>query len=188
VPDGTELGSGARGVGIMAEAGRYGGENWLFKLGYSRASPKLPIKQPRLFRPAQFPHLPPSLGLRTTPPAGRFPNQPVELFFEHRRDWELRDNLNTDLHIDATLQLANLWTIYASSGPYPTWVENRETQDGARTERAGGAYGRINIKSDPNRPVVLEILGTVDARLRGHEWHGSATLSLRPFAALDLDI
>src|SRR5262249_58842074 len=38
------------------------------------------------------------------------------------------------------------------------------------------------------RPVVVEVSGSLDRRLRGQEWHGSATLSLRPFSALDLDL
>jgi hypothetical protein len=87
------------------------------------------------------------------------------------------------------VQLANLWTLYTRISPYyPRWVENRETQDGARTERPGGSAAFFDVKSDPNRPVVLEVSGSVDSRLRGQEWRASATLSLRPLSALELDL
>jgi hypothetical protein len=35
---------------------------------------------------------------------------------------------------------------------------------------------------------VLEITGTLDKRLRGQSWNGTATLSLRPIPALELDL
>src|SRR5262249_11605237 len=80
VPDGTELGSGARGVGIMAEAGRYGGESWLFRLGYSGASPMLQINDAGFLDQANFHDVLASLVWRTTRPTGIFQNASVELF------------------------------------------------------------------------------------------------------------
>lgn len=189
IPDGTQIGSGARGVGLMAEAGRYGGESWLFKLGYMAATPSLQINDAGFLAQANFHDAYASLVWRTTKPSALFQNAQVELFMEHRRDWQLMDNLNTEWSLDATVQLANLWTIFYGISPYyPKWVENRETQDGARTERIGGYFTKFDVKSDPNRAVVIEINGSLDRRLRGLDWRASAVLSLRPFAALDLDL
>ena len=189
IPDGTTVRSGSRGVGVMGEAGRYGGENWLFKVGYSNASPQLQINDAGFLDQANFHDGYASLMWRTTKPVGPLLTAAIEGWIEHRRDWELKDNLTTDPHVDATVQLSNLWTISALVSPYyPRWVENRETQDGARTQRIGGTYANFDIKTDPNRAVVLELTGALDKRLRGWGYKGTATLSLRPIPALELDL
>jgi len=189
IPDGTVVRSGSKGVGMMSEAGRYGGENWLFKVGYSNASPELQINDAGFLDQANFHDGYASLTWRTTKPTEHLLNAAVELWMEHRRDWELMDNLSTDPHVDATVQLANLWTLSALFSPYyPRWVENRETQDGARTQRIGGTYANFDIKTDPNKPVVLELTGALDKRLRGWAWKGTVMLSLRPVPALELDV
>jgi hypothetical protein len=189
IPDGTQIGSGARGWGIRSEAGRYGGDNWLFKAGYSNSSPSLQINDAGFLDQANFHDAFASLVWRTTKPTEHLLSAEIELQIEHRRDWELKDNLSTDPHIDATLQLPNFWTVSALVSPYyPKWVENRETQDGARTQRTSGYYGVFEVKTNPNRPVVLQVNGSLDKRLRGLSWNGTATLSLRPIPALELDL
>lgn len=189
IPDGTQIGSGTKGWGVMSEAGRYGGDNWLFKVGYANSSPSLQINDAGFQDQANFHDGFASVTWRTTKPSEHVLAAAIELLVEHRRDWELKDNLSTDPHLDATLQLANFWSIFALASPYyPSWVENRETQDGARTQRTAGYYGAFDAKTDPNRPVVLEVSGSLDKRLRGLAWHGSATLSLRPIPALELDL
>jgi hypothetical protein len=87
------------------------------------------------------------------------------------------------------VQFTNLWTARVLLSPYyPKWVENRETADGARTERVAGIYGLFNVKTDPNRSVVLELSGSADTKARGRSFKGQAVLSLRPFPALELDL
>lgn len=189
IPDGTEVGPGSTGWGVMSEAGRYGGENWLFKVGYSNASPELQINDAGFLDQANFHDGFVSLVWRTTKPSEHLLTAAVELFGEHRRDWELKDNLSTDPHIDATLQFSNLWSVSALVSPYyPVWVENRETQDGARTERVAGYFANFDIKTDPNKPLVVELTGSLDRKARGNAWKGSAVLSLRPVPALELDL
>jgi hypothetical protein len=191
IPDGTQIGSGAKGWGINSEAGRYGGETWLFKVGYFNASPRLQINDAGFLDQANFHDAYVSGTWRTTKPTSRFLSAAIELYFDHRRDWALKDNLSTDPHVTATVQLPNLWTASAVIGPYyPKWVDNRETQDGARTQRTAGSYGVFNIKTDPNKPFVIELNSSFDKRLGDDQLtlRGSATLSLRPFPALELDL
>ncbi len=191
IPDGTQIGSGAMGWGINGEAGRYGGENWLFKVGYYNASPKLQINDAGFLDQANFHDAYAAVTWRTTKPTWRLLSAALELYVEHRRDWELEDNLSTDPHITASAQFPNFWTASVLIGPYyPKWVDNRETQDGARTQRTAGYYGIVNLKTDPNKPVVLELNSSLDARLDDDHrtLRGSATLSLRPFPALELDL
>ncbi|HMG20660.1 MAG TPA: DUF5916 domain-containing protein, partial [Kofleriaceae bacterium] len=189
IPDGTQLGSGAKGWGIMSEAGRYGGDHWLFKLGYSNASPRLQINDAGFLDQANFHDGYAAVTWRTTKPTERLLSAAIELGVEERRDWEFKDNISSDLHLGATVQLPNFWTAFVQYGPYyPAWVENRETQDGTRTERTAGYYGTFDVKTDPNKPFVIELTGAVDKKLRGLSWHGTATLSLRPVPALELDL
>ena len=189
IPDGTQIGSGASGWGMISEAGRYGGENWLFNVGYSNASPRLQINDAGFLDQANFHDVHAGLTWRTTRPTEHFLSASIDLWLQHRLDWALEDNVGTDPHVDATVQLPNLWTIFALVSPYyPTWVENRETQDGARTERTSGYYGAFHATTNPNKPLVLEVAGTIDRRLRGLAWTGSAKLSLRPIPQLELDL
>jgi hypothetical protein len=189
IPDGTEIGSGTRGWGLSTEVGRYGGEHWLFKAGYSNSRPTLQLNDAGYQDQANFHDGYASVIWRTTTPSKHFLNASLELWFEHRRDWHLDDNLATDPHLTGSVQLTNLWTVSVLASPwYPKWVENRETQDGARTQRPAGHYGLFNVKTDPNRELVVQVSGSVDTRLRGHAWQGSATISLRPVPALELDL
>jgi hypothetical protein len=189
IPDGTRVGSGSTGWGMMSEAGRYGGENWLFKAGYANASPELQINDAGFLDQANFHDGFVSVTWRTTKPSSLLQSASVELYAAHRRDWEFKDNLSSDPHVVVSLQFPNLWTVSSLIGPYyPKWVENRETFDGARTQRPAGHYGTFDVKTDPNKAVVLALSGVVDTKTRGMSWRGSAVLSLRPFPALELDL
>jgi hypothetical protein len=189
IPDGTQIGSGTRGWGVISEAGRYGGENWLFKVGYTSSSPSLQINDAGFQDQANFQEGYASLMWRTTKPAGPFLSTAIELWLAQRRDWSLQDSFGIDPHLDVTLQLSNFWTVFALVSPYyAEWVENRETQDGARTQRNGGSYWAFSMKTDPNKPVVLELTGTLDKRLRGWALRSTGKLSLRPIPALELDL
>jgi hypothetical protein len=189
VPDGTEIGSGTMGWGVKGEAGRYGGENWLFRVGYANSTAGLQINDAGYENQANFHDGYASVVWRTTTPSPYFLSASIELWLEHRRDWELKDNLSTDVHLDATLKLSNFWSVVALVSPYyPKWVENRETQDGARTQRPAGYYATFDVKTDPKRPLVLEVSGSVDKELRGQAWQGTATLSFLPIPALELDL
>lgn len=190
VPDGTPLGAGATGLGILSEAGRYGGEHWLYKIGYSAASPRLQINDAGFLDQANFHDLFGSLTWRTTRPTEHFQSAALELYVEHRRDWALRDNLYSDPHLTATVELANFWTIEAEISPYyPRWFENRETEDGARTERGSGGYYALELATDPKQPFVASLSSSLLKVYGGlTSLRATATLSLRPIPALELDL
>lgn len=190
IPDGTEIGSGSIGWGVISEVGRYGGENWLYKIGYSNSTPKLQINDAGFQGEANFHDAHASVTWRTTKPSGRFLSASIELFLGLHRDWELKDNLYTDPHLTAALQLSNFWTVSALLTPYfPKSVLNRETQDGTRTERDAGYFGSFNVKTDPKQVLAVELSGAV-LNVYGSEtgWEAAAKLSLRPVPALELDL
>jgi hypothetical protein len=187
IPDGTLIGSGSNGVGVISEAGRYGGEHWLFHIGYSNASPALQINDAGFLGSANF-HKPlAALAWRTATPIGYLQQATLSASVSQTRDWKFTDVLATDLLLELSVQLKNFWTLKVDTEPYwPRWVENRETQDGARTQRTTGNYGEIAISTDPRSAVVLGLDGLTVTQLRGRVWQISGSLSLRPSSALEL--
>jgi hypothetical protein len=190
VPDGTQIGSGATGLGAMAEVGRYGGEHWLYRLGYAAASPRLQINDAGFLGEANYQEGFASLTWRTTRASRHLLSASVEAYFAMRRDWRLDDILYNDPHVAATLELSSFWTLYAQVAPYfSRSVLTRETQDGARTERGAGSFATFTVKTDPRRLLALELTGTLLAIRDGETaWDASARISLRPIPALDLDL
>ena len=190
IPDGTQIGSGATGWGMIAEVGRYGGEHWLYKLGYKNSTPRLQLNDSGFQDQANFHDVFTSLMWRTTKPSKRLLSASLEAFFEHRRDWKLRDNTNFDPQLKVNLEFKNFWTLSVAWSPYfPKYVENRETQDGARTQRNSGYFFSSHMKTDPKKALVFELSGWGLKVFNGLNAMGaSATLSLRPVPALELDL
>ena len=189
IPDGTAIGSGSSGFASTLEAGRYGGENWLFKLSLRDISPTFQINDLGYLDQGNYHELTPTIIWRTTTPTALFQAASVELSVYHRRDWKLR-NISTDPRLILGVQLKNLWELSLTAEPYyPTWFENRETQDGARTQRNSGYYYSAQVKTDPKNTVVLEVDGSYLHNLGGLTMlRGSSTLSLRPKPTLELDL
>ncbi|HET6610448.1 MAG TPA: DUF5916 domain-containing protein [Kofleriaceae bacterium] len=190
IPDGTEIGSGATGWGVRSEAGRYGGENWLYKIGYSNSSPRLQINDAGYEDKANFQEAYASVTLRTTKPSTHFLSKSVTGFVSHRRDWKLRDNLGFSPYVTADLQFNNFWSLAMELDPWwPTWVENRETQDGARTERSPGTYASAAITTDPKKRFqVTYSTAALKAYRDMLSLHNSATLSFKPTSTLQLEL
>ena len=189
-PDGTSIGAGATGWGINTDVGRYGGEHWLYHVGYSNSSPRLQLNDAGFLGEANFHDVVASATWRITKPTERFLAFAIEFFFEHKRDWKLEDNLNFAPEIHASLQLQNFWTITAQTSPYfKKWVENREIGDGARIQRNAGQYQSLDVKTDPNLALVAELSGSMIKVYGGMTSLSSqATFALRPYPALELDL
>ncbi len=190
VADGTVIGAGATGWGVNSEVGRYGGANWLYHFNYTNSSPRLQLNDAGFEGEANFHEATGSVVWRITKPTKHFQSFWVEGFLEHKRDWELKDNLSTAPEIHSALQFKNFWSMQFQTSPYfPKWVENRETQDGARTQRNAGNYEFISIKSDPNKAVVVEA-STSFLKVYGGQTSlsGKVAIALRPYPALELDL
>lgn len=189
IPDGTTIGTGASGIGMNIEAGRYGGETWLFKLALRSASPRFQINDVGYQDVANFHDGNAQLTWRTTKPHGPLQAASISAEFQHRRTW---DNLRLDLNprLTVSLQLKNLWSVAATAHPYyPKWYENRETQDGARTERNHGYYANLDVRSDPNRAVVFNTFARVLKNYGGlTALRSETTISMRPVSTLEVDL
>ncbi len=189
VPDGTVIGSGDTGVAILAEAGRYGGENWLFNLKYRGYSPRFQINDAGFLDQANNHLMFASLTLRTTKPTSLFQSASVEAHVEHRRDWKGRF-LSIDPRLVLGVQFKNQWSMSWTAEPYyPQWYENRETQDGARTQRNHGAYSNLIFSTNPNQSLVFGFDGSFLQNIGGLLMlRGALTLSYRPIPTLELGL
>ena len=171
------------------EAGRYGGETWLFKLALRSASPRFQINDVGYQDVANFHDGNAQLTWRTTKPHGPLQAASISAELQHRRTW---DNLRLDLNprLTVSLQLKNLWSVAATAHPYyPKWYENRETQDGARTERNHGYYANLDVRSDPNRAVVFNTFARVLKNYGGlTALRSETTISMRPVSTLEVDL
>jgi hypothetical protein len=191
IPDGTFVGSGSKGFATIIDAGRYGGDtNWLYRVHFRNASPKLQINDAGYLGYANFHEASAAVTWRTKKPTGPFLSFRVDGSMAHRRDWKLMDNTNFGPDLSATVQLKNFWTINLGGEPYfIKWVENRETQDGARTQRNSGWYSYGSLATNPNKALVLSTAfvwwGTYGELT---SLNGEVQLSLKPIPALELDL
>ncbi len=189
IPDGTSIGSGSSGFGAKVELGKYGGENWLFKIATQHLSPRFQINDAGYQDIANFHEALGSVTWRTTKPHGEFQSLSIEASVKQRLLWA-GERILTDPVVTLTTQLTNLWTIQAVLEPlYPKWYEDRETQDGARTQRAMGSYGSIEVKSDDSKALVVGLFasgGKDSGDLAAI--HSSLSVSLRPTPPLEIDL
>lgn len=189
VPDGSVIGSGSRGFATVLEAGRYGGEHWLYTVGYRAASPRFQINDAGFLANANFHELGGSLSWRTTKPTRAFQSASVKFDLKHRRDWKLLDNTYFSADLSTTLQLKNLWSVTVGGYPFLKYVENRETRDGARTQRNNGYFAYLDMATNRAKAAVFSLSAYTFSVFDGRQTNeASATLSLRPIPALELDL
>ncbi len=197
IPDGTRIGSGAKGWGMVLDAGRYGGDtHWLYYVHYKSASPRLQINDAGYLGSANFHEWIGEVKWRTTKPTDHLLSAVVAFNLSHNRDWKLKDNLNLGPELTTTLTFKNFWALTLRAQPYfPRWVENRETQDGARVERNHATFGGVSLSTNPSKSVVLSftvlyVPAFKDPYTRTAMIFLSAvgTLSLKPTPALELDL
>jgi hypothetical protein len=189
IPDGTVIGSGSKGWGMVFDAGRYGGDHWLYTVHYRHASPELQINDAGYLAYANFREIGTQLTWRTTKATENFHALAVNASFNHRRDWNLKDNTNFSPLLSTSMKFKNFWTLNAGFSHFIRYEEIRETQDGARTQRNRGYYTFASVGTNPSKSTVLSLdfstLG-VYSGLKSYDWVG--TISLKPTPALELDV
>jgi hypothetical protein len=188
VPDGTEIGSGDKGIGINTELGRYGGGQWLYKVGYMSSSPQFQINDVGYQDQANFHYAFANVTWRRTTPTGPFQALSFDAYLGHRRQWDFKYNLATEPILSYTLKFRNQWRLSGSAEWFPDWVDNRETQDGAATERTKAYQLDITLSSNPTKALVATATQALARKLRGFTFVSSMNLSLRPVPQLELDL
>jgi len=192
VPDGTLVSPRQLGLGVKAEVGKYGGEHWLFTLGYSGANPQLMINDMGYLDQANFHLFRARLTWRTTRPVGALLETSVSFYGVYERSWDLGDNLYNFAGVQWILRFKNFWEMGIRYEPqlYSDYVDNRETRDGARTERIGGLesfFVNLYVQTAPGRRVVARLESTAFRVLNGVALMNNLQLSLRPIPPLEID-
>jgi hypothetical protein len=197
IPDGTRIGSGAKGWGMVVDAGRYGGDtHWLYYVHYKSASPRLQINDAGYLGSANSHEWIGEVKWRTTKPTEHLLSAVVAFNLSHNRDWKLKDNLNLGPELSTTLTFKNFWALTLRAQPYyKKWVENRETQDGARVERNDATFGGVSLSTNPSKSVVLSFTVLFWPAFKDPYTHAGmiylnagGSLSLKPIPALELDL
>lgn len=187
IPDGTVIGSGDGGLGLYAEAGRYGGKHWLFNVNYQTMSPKLDLNDAGYLQRANLHHVHGIVTLRTKTPHAGLLEGGISLFAAIEQSWDgAAVQRYFELNAEATFR--NLYHLYAQCGFSTNHQDNRETRDGAFLERAGtwycGAFGNTNR----NKKAFLSLWTGVGSTERGLLIESNLRLSLRLTPPLEIDI
>lgn len=192
-PDGTSVRPGVLGWGVMASAGKYGGDHWLAELVYLGASPALDLNDAGALEQANLHRIQPVVTWRDTRAGDALTYYDVkaDVFLLH--DWAGRP-VRRSLELSSTLRFRNFWELYVETAYTFTSRDNRELRDGGRLERGPVGWITGKLTSDPTRAVVVELAAGLDQRssLRADldvpyvELNG--TLAFHPATALELDV
>lgn len=191
IPDGTELSSRSVGVGVEAEVGKYGGEHWLGNVRYRAATPELWLNDAGFLELANIHGATGELTWRTTNPLGPLQEASVGLTGRYDLSWDFGDRSFNNHGLAAELVFKNFWSVSGYGVSYLPYYDNRETRDGARTERFGGKgafeFGLAG-STEPGRKVVVSLESNVFRVLRGLETAAVLTIATRPIPRLELEV
>ncbi len=96
--------------------------------------------------------------------------------------------LSRGIELTNIIDYTNAWTTFVQLGWSPRVYDNRETSDGASTEKAAQLYANWSMNTDRARMVVFESAGTARTTWKGWLVDGTATLSLRPIDRLEIGL
>lgn len=185
--DGTVIGPSDGGGGLIAEAGKYGGEHLLFRQEYWGMSPKLDLNDAGFLQRANLHHIHSFVTLRTTKPVGPFREGNIEGQVVVEQSW-YGAALRRSFVVDAWVNFKNYWQIYTQFNWNLRHQDDREARDGAFVERTEGFHYELLGKTDPRRKVVLAAWTGIDRVLRGLSFAFEGSISLRPIPSLELDL
>jgi hypothetical protein len=185
--DGTQLGPGAFGWGVNAEAGKYGGEHWLFNVGYLGASPKLHLDDAGYMQQANLHQMHISGSWRTTHPHGALQETELQVGARYNRSWDGAE-LFRRFYLSWDVRWRSLWETWIECDYDLDHDDNREARDGTFVERVGSSGCDVELRSDSRRKVVV-MLGDLTTRTRnGFDTWFYGTLRLRPAPSVELDV
>jgi hypothetical protein len=128
---------------------------------------------------------------RTTRPMGLLRETSLQLRGHVGWSYDLGDRRIPFLELTWQTQLRNFWRLTLAGGPdLDTFIDNRETRDGARVERGrrGALYFDLSLKSDPSRPVFFQANASTYQVQHGLALVFRPSLTLRPTPPFELQI
>jgi hypothetical protein len=187
IVDGTRLGPGSTGWGLNLEIGKYGGAHWLSRLSYLGASPRLYLDDAGYLAQSNLHQFNGMVMYRTTEARGALLETEITVGSRYDRSWDgatLWQNVRTGWWA----RWSNFWETYGQCSYDWNHDDNRETGDGAWTERTGASGCYSKMWTDPRRQLKLYLYGAGYRTLRGLALNLSAGLRFQPISQLDLEL
>src|SRR5262249_39114866 len=154
LPDGFVIRPGDTGWGLKAEIGKYGGQHWLANVQYSGRSPKLDLNDAGFLDRANVHRVHPQVSFRHTKPYGRLLESSIGAGISLLRAWD-GSLLHTIAGFGGNTKFSNFWQFNFEVDWTFQQVDNRETRDGAFTERTTGYFASWWIRTDNRRKLVV---------------------------------
>jgi hypothetical protein len=187
IADGTTIGPGDGGIGMLVTGGKVGGRLML-TARYEGYSPKFDINDAGYNRQSNVHRLNLEAGWRVLKPISILLEGNVFTGIVARTSWSGDAFLQKTAYFNTWLRFRNFWATYFEVDYDLPHDDNREARDGAIVERAGGWSVCWYGHSDTRKRVNIDG-GACMSRVRwGQSFDGNYTLRLRPLPAIELDI
>ena len=185
LPDGTIIGPGDAGLGWQAQAAKAGG-HWTTYLFYNAFSPRLDINDAGMLTQQNVHSIHLETGWREL---DRGPTRTIyaALDLDGANSWDGVRTLRT-LDLLTLIDWQNAWYTELHLQRYLTIFDNRETTDGARTERPAG-WGMSWIwRTDRTRPFYGEFTGSARNTWQGYTLSLSGSAVFRPSESFEISL
>jgi hypothetical protein len=185
--DGTVLGDGAMGGGVIFTLAKEGGKHWLWDVTYDGMSKKVHYDDAGFMRRQNSHHGVLGIVHRTLDPWG------PTLETWTRADVQERDalsglNLQREVRVNTWWRLKSFWQVFGEMHYRAAHFDDREVGDGAALERAGLVGHELAVSTDPRRRVSVGAWMQNQFLGDGHQMQGDARLTLRVLPQLDVEL
>ena len=187
-PDGTRVGPGDSGYGVLLKGGKQGGSDHIrFGLRYEGYSPQLELSDAGYLRQANLHYIGANFNLRANQRYGHVLESDIDVFQQERLAWD-GTLLDAGAGMGGWARFSNFWQMWLGGGwNFDRW-DNRETRDGAITERKGGWWSELWLKTDERRAINAELNLHVHAVRRGYMTQDDLTIGVRPLPQIELQL
>jgi hypothetical protein len=187
IADGTRIGAGDGGVGLLASGGKMGGR-FNLTARYEGYSPKYDINDVGYNRQANQHFMHAEAGWRVLKPTSILLEGNAWVGINARTSWNGDAFLSKNSYFYTWLHFRNYWFASFELDYDLAHDDNREAHDGAIVERVGGWSSAIWFKSDPRKRFVFEFQGVINPVKHGQWLDGTIMLHVRPIPAVELDL
>lgn len=183
--DGTVIGSGDAGLGWLAQIARWRGHA-VGRLVYEAESPRIDLNDAGFFAQQNVHRVLGEVGWREFN-WGPWRKTSILLNLSGKNSW---DGVRTARLIDlnGSFDWKNVWTTVLHLERVPGTFDNRETKDGARTQRADQWGVAWNLNTNRTRPFYAEMQGSSFTTWRGYSLSVSGSLVYRPSGHFDVTL
>lgn len=191
--DGTQLGSGDRGVGGWARVAKEGGENLIWALEYAGQGRRIDYNDVGYMARQNLHEGKAGIEYRTLKPGKIALETHTRLELSSRRNLSGL-NLGHSAYGEHNLTFHNFWRVEVGAGGSPARFDDRELGDrgglvaggSAALERAGYVFGHLGVQSDIRRRATGELSADVHAHRGGYGVEAEGAFALHALPQLEI--